>query len=104
MDKLISEQYRIVAKEWVSLDGAARMLEESKTLVLSQRKSALGDIPDSHAEKQVKASPEWHDYIKKMVEARTASNLKKVQMVHIQMLDREQQSDEANKRAEMRLV
>jgi hypothetical protein len=102
-ERPISEQFRIVAKEWVTLDGAARMLEESKTAVQSQMMKALGDKPAAHAERDVKAAPEWSDYLKKMVDARTAANLKKVQMEFIRMQFQEWSSQNANKRAEMRL-
>lgn len=98
-----SEQFRIVAKDWVTADGAARMLEESKTAVLSQMMKALGDKPAAHAERDVKASQEWADYLTKMNDARTAANLKKVQMKYIDMKFSEWQSENANKRAEMRL-
>lgn len=99
----ISEQFRLVAKEWVTLDGAARMLEESKTAVQSQMMKALGDKPAAHAERDVKASPEWHDYIKKMVDARSQANLKKVQLEFLRMKFQEWSSENANRRAEMRL-
>lgn len=98
-----SEQYRIAAKQWVELDGAARMLEETKTAVLAQRKRALGDMPDSHAEKEVKASEEWADFIKHMVDARTAANLAKVKMEWTRMRFSEWLSLDATKRAEMKL-
>lgn len=98
-----SEQFRIVAKEWVDLDNAATMLEETKSAVLSQKMAALGDIPVSHAERAVKSSTEWLDFIKKMVDARSAANLKKVQMEYLRMKFSEWQSENANKRAEMRL-
>jgi len=98
-----SEQYRIVAKEWVTLDGAARLLEESKTAVQSQMMKALGDKPAAHAERDVKASPDWHDYITKMVDARTQANLKKVQMKYLDMKFMEWTSENANRRVEARL-
>lgn len=98
-----SEQFRVVAKQWVELDEAASLLEETKSAVLSQKMNALGDIPVSHAERTVKASDEWRDYIEKSVRARTAANLKKVQMEFLRMKFSEWQSDNANKRAEMRL-
>lgn len=99
----ISEQFRVTAKQWVELDRAATMLEETKSAVLSQKMNALGDIPVSHAERTVKASPEWSDFIKTMVDARTQANLKKVQMEYLRMKFSEWQSENANKRAEMRL-
>jgi hypothetical protein len=98
-----SEQFRMVAKEWVELDKAATLLEETKSLVLSQKIKAMGDMPHNRAEAQVKASPEWHDHVTKLVEARSAANLKKVQMEYLRMKFSEWQSDNANKRAEMRL-
>jgi hypothetical protein len=99
-----SERYRLAAEDWVSKDTAANLLEECKSAVLAQRMSALGDIPVSHAERKVKASPEWHDYVTKMVKAREAANLAKVRAEFIRMKAMEEQSSNANKRAEMRLV
>lgn len=102
-ERPLSEQFRIVAKEWCDLDGAARMLEECKTATLSTMMKRLGDKPAAHAERDVKASDEWHDYIKKMVETRTAANLKKVQLKYLEMKFNEWQSAEANVRSERRL-
>ena len=98
-----SEQFRIVAKEWVTADGSARLLEESKTAVLSQMMKALGDKPAAHAERDVKSSREWSDYLAKMTDARTAANMKKVNMEYLRMKFQEWSSENANKRAEMRL-
>ena len=99
----LSEQFRVVAKAYVDLDNAASILEETKTLVLAQRMKALGDMPVSKAEMTVKASPEWEDFILKMVNARTQANLKKFQLEFLRMRASEWQSENANKRAEMRL-
>ena len=99
----ISEQYRIAAKEWAAADNAARMLEESKTAVLSQRIKALGDIPHNRAERDVKASEEWQEYITSMVNERGRANLLKVKLEYIRMKFQEWSSANADKRAEMRL-
>lgn len=98
-----SEQYRLAAKMWVDLDGAARLLEETKSAVLAQRQKALGDMPAAHSEREVKASDEWADFIKRMVEARTAANLAKVRMEWTRMKFMEEQSANATARAERRL-
>ena len=103
MSNSISERYRIAAKEWVELDHAARLMEESKSAVLSQKMAALGDMPVSKAELQVKASDEWHEYIRAMVDAKTSANLKKVEIEWLRMRFNEQQSREATERAERRL-
>lgn len=99
----ISEQFRLAAKDWVDKDAAASMLEETKSAVLAQRMAALGDMPVNRAEQIVKASPEWHDWIEGMVNARTAANLAKVKIEWIRMRHSEWQSENATKRAEMRL-
>ena len=103
-DRPLSELYRIAAKQWVELDGAARMLEESKTAVLAQRMKALGDIPAAHAEREVKASPQWDEFIRSMVDARTRANLARVKLAWIKMKAAEWQSTEANARMEAKLV
>ena len=102
-DLPLSEQFRIIAKKWVDADSAANMLEESKSSILAKRMSELGDMPVSRAEMQVKASADWHDYIKAMVESREKAAMLKVQLEYIRMRFHEWQSHEATKRAEMKL-
>jgi hypothetical protein len=100
----LSEQYRIIAKKWCDADGAASLLEESKSAVLAKMMAAQGDMPVSRAEMNVKASPEWADYISKMVKAREQAALLKVQLEYIRIKFAEWQSEAANRRAEMKLV
>jgi hypothetical protein len=100
-----SEIYREAAMDWVDKDAAARMLDENKTAFLEKRKNDLDpDLPDSHRERMIKASEEWRDYLKKMVNAKTAANRAKVQLNYIEMKGWENRSLEATKRAEMRLT
>ena len=99
----LSEQYRIVAKNWVDADAAASLLEETKSAVLSKMMQAQGDMPVSRAEMNVKASNEWREFVTKMVEAREKAALLKVQLEYIRMKFNEWQSFEATKRAEMKL-
>ena len=99
----LSEQYRVVAKQWVDADAAANILEECKSATLAQKMAACGDVPVSRAEMTVKASQEWADYLTKMVDARKLANLKKVQMKYIEMKFHEWSSHNATRRAEMRL-
>ena len=102
-NKPLSEQYRLAAIIWVDLDAAARLLEETKTAILSQWKVELGDIPDSHAERTVKASDRWVEKVGEIVESRTKANAAKCALEYIRMRHSEQQSYEATKRHEMRL-
>jgi len=99
----ISERYRLVAKKWVDTDAAANILEETKSAFLAKRMAALGDMPVSRAEMAVKASDEWTDYVSKMVKAREAATLLKVQLEFIRMQFMEWQSLNATRRAEMKL-
>ena len=99
----LSEQYRIIAKKWVDADAAASLLEETKSAVLSRMMIALGDMPVSKAEMNVKASDDWSEFITSMVKAREKASLFKVQLEYIRMKFSEWQSIEATKRAEMKL-
>ena len=99
----LSEQYRLVAKRWVDADSAANLLEETKSAVLAKMMAQRGDMPVSKAEMQVKASDEWTDFVTKMVNARQSAALLKVQMAYIQMKASEWMSENATKRAEMKL-
>ncbi|MES2602122.1 MAG: hypothetical protein V4602_15070 [Pseudomonadota bacterium] len=98
-----SEQYRIVARKWVDADAAASLLEDTKSAFLSQRMQANADLPVNRAEAMIKGSPEWADFIDKMVAARKQANLLKVQLEYLKMKFSEWQSENATKRAEMRL-
>jgi hypothetical protein len=102
-DVPVSEQYRLTALDWVAMDAAARMLEEGKTTYLAQQKAKLGDMPDSKAERIVKSSPEWADYIKKMVNAKTAANRQRVELDFLKMRHMERTSEEANARSERKM-
>ena len=102
-NELFSEQFRLAAEEWCDCEAAARLLEESKSSVLARKMAALGDVPVSHAERDVKASDEWSEYIQQMCGARAEADRAKIQVEYIRMRYWEQQGHEASKRAEMRL-
>lgn len=99
-----SEQWRLKALEAVDADDAARMLEESKTAVLSERIKGLGDMPYAHAERDVKASQWWRAWVKSMVNARTTANRLKIEAEFLKMKYFEGQSMNADKRTEMRMT
>lgn len=102
-ERPISELYRIAAKEWVEKEKAASLLEENKSSVLSQMMIAKGDMPVSRAEMYAKASQDWQDYIKAMVEARAEANLAKVRMKWTELVFSEWQSSDANARRERQM-
>lgn len=103
----LSEQFRLVALAWADADAAANLQEELKTTTLEQWKTELilaqGDMPDSHAERKVKAQPRWEAYIRQMCKDRAEANKRKVQLEYLKMRYHEQQSAEATARAERRL-
>lgn len=98
-----SERYRLAGHRWVEADGAARLLEETKTAVLSQKMKALGDMPAAHAERDVRSSPDWLDHVEKIVTARTKANELKVELEYARLKFMEWQSENANRRVEARL-
>lgn len=98
-----SEQYRIVAKQWVDADAAANLLEETKSAVLARLMARQGDMPVSRAEMNVKSGKEWNDFIEGMIEARKQATFLKVKVEYIRMKFHEQNSSEATRRAEMKL-
>lgn len=102
---MLSEQFRLAGIEWAHLDATASLLEESKSAVLSQmiNMQLTPDMAHNRAEMIAKASPQWSEYITKMVKAREEANLAKINVETIKMRHREEQSYEANNRAEMRL-
>lgn len=100
----LSERYREAAKRWIEADGAASLMEESKSLCLAERINKLpDDLSIAKRETMVKASPEWKDYIKSMVDLRTEANLRKAEVEWIKMRFQEWVSEQATARAEAKL-
>lgn len=107
-ERPLSEQFRIVAKEYADAESAASLLEELKTTTLEQRKTMLiaeqGDMPDSRAERIVKAAAEWEEFIREMCRLRSEANLLRLKLEYVRMRFTEWQAADANSRAEMRLT
>lgn len=106
-DQPISEQFRVVAKQWVDADAAASLLEELKSTTLEKIKSDLiqkqGPMPDNTATRLAKCSEDWEEYVREMCANRTTANRLKVQLEYLKMKFSEWQSAAATARAEMRL-
>lgn len=102
-NKPLSEQYAAIAEAWVDADAAANLLEDCKSAFLSQKMQLMAGQPLNRAEALVKSSPEWRDYIEKMVNARKQANLLKVQMETLRMRHSEWMSEDANNRIQSRL-
>lgn len=104
-ERPLSEEFRIIAKQWVDAHAAANFLEETKSAVLSRLMMNLGrEVSVSRAEMEVKAGGDWKEHIEKMVEARKQADLLRVQMKWIEMRFSEWQSADANQRKERTYV
>lgn len=107
-ERELSEQFRLAARDWVDKESAAQIREDLRSTTLEQWKQELieteGEMPDSHAERRVKAWGKWEEYIREMVEARKEANLAKVKLEWIRMRFSEWQAKDATARAEMRLT
>lgn len=99
-----SEQYRIAGEDWADKEAAAQLLEDTKTAIMAQWQVELGDIPVNRAEQTVKASKRWQDHIEKIVEARKAANVAKIQLETLRMRAFEHHDQSANQRTEMRML
>lgn len=95
---------REVGERWVDADAAARMYEETKSAILAQKKAELGDIPDNKAERLVKASRFWMEFVTKGVEVRTEANRLKIQLEEIKMRYMISQSRAATERVERKMT
>lgn len=94
-----SEQWHKAAAAHVDAEAAAQMLEETKSAVLAQMMSRLGDMPVSKAEMQVKGSEDWRRFIEGMVRARQHANKLRVERDYLKMKFSEWISEDANHRA-----
>lgn len=103
IDFPFSERFRLAAETWVDAEAAAQLLEDTKSTVLAHKVAVFGDIPVNRAENLVKQTPEWRTYLEEIVTARKEANLAKVRMETERLRFMENQSREANARAEMKL-
>lgn len=99
-----SEIYRIAGEEWADMEAAAQLLEDSKSAVMAQWQTELGDIPVNRAEQTVKASPRWMDYINDAVDARKKANKAKIYLESVKMRAMELHAAEANQRTELKIL
>lgn len=107
----VEEQARLAGLHWVHLDGAARMLESTRSTVFAQivsgiinDYSAKGEkIPMNKAEIEARNSKNWTDFNYQMNKARTAANEARVEKQFKENMVSRWQAENANARAEMRL-
>ncbi len=100
------EVWRLKAEEWVDLDAAAFLLMEGKTTVLERYKAEHIEegMSAAAAERKVKTSDAWADYLKKMCAARKRALHAKVGMQYAERMYWEGTNKDANVRAEKRMT
>ena len=81
-----ADRYRYAGEDWADKEEAASLLENLRTSVLSQKCAELGgNIPVNRAEQIVKMSEDWVEYNKKMVAARKAANIARIELESLKM-------------------
>lgn len=100
-----SEIYYEAGVTWADAQAAADLLEDLKSSFLSQRMQdwITQGMAVNKAEATVKASPEWQDYVRKMVSARKTANTARVYLDSVKMRAGERNSEEANHRLSMKI-
>jgi hypothetical protein len=103
-----SELYREAAQTWVALDAAARVLENTKSAIYSQKVlNLLAEFPHysvAKAELKVKGSDAWLVHLDAIDRARTKANEAKIEVDFRKMQSMEQNSKEAYERQELRMT
>ncbi len=99
----LSEQAYEAGLDYSDKNAAASLLEDLKSSVLSRMMAALGEMAVNKAEMKVKASGEWVDHVKIVVEARRVSDNAKFRHEYLRARFQEWQSEQANARTEARL-
>lgn len=103
----LSEKYRLAASDYVKAEARARELEEGKSVFLSQAISALcledHKLSVAKAEREAKSSQTYKDYLRRMHDARTEANMRKIDCEVLKMSHTEQTMIQAAARDERRL-
>jgi len=99
----LSEIFAEAAADWCDKEAAATLLEDTKSLIMAQKQAMLGDMPVNRSEQIVKSTPDWYEHIEKIVAARKTANEAKIRLEIIRMQANEQNNQQANARAELRL-
>lgn len=102
-ERPISEQFRIVSKQWVDADAAALLLKNNKETVFCEMVLAMGDMPITKAERMVRVSQGWKDHLQKIAEARREANLKRAQLEYLKIRERELDRASWNERTEHKM-
>ena len=110
-EKPISELFRLAGDKWVNAKKKRDLIKGLKDTVLARRKREIIEearaldqrMSKVDAEESVKASPEWEEYIRGLVDAEEMTEAAWVQCQELEMRYGEWQSAEANARKERQM-
>lgn len=94
-ERSIVEEFRLVAERYVDAQAAADVYEETKTTRLEKMKDdfikASGDpkMADNRAERSVKASAEWQEFMDNLLAARTNALRLKLNLELVRIKERQ---------------
>ena len=99
----LHERLRLAGEEWAEADYAASLLEETKKSVLSQEMQRFAGLSNAAAEAKAMGSDVYLNHIREMSAARREANKARVRYDSAKMFVELLRTQEATKRAEMRL-
>lgn len=105
-ERPMSEQFRLVARKFCAANAKARRFEAIKSTELERRKKDLirerGPMPDAAAEREVKASDDWMQFLEEGVAAMNEAERHKLHMELLEIQRWEINDANASHRAEMK--
>ena len=105
-ERPLSEQYRIVAKQFASAYGQATFMENTRSgelakMVKKRMDEANEKITRATAEMEVKASEPWYDFNERLALAKEKVEILRAQKKYIEMVQWERNNADANRRKEL---
>lgn len=103
-ERPISEEFRVVAKQWADAESAASLLKGTKKDVLEKLKANVigdGSMPDNKAERLARISEEWGEFKRAMLEAEDKARRLHLQLEYIRMKHKERVSANFHSMTEM---
>ena len=105
-ERPLSEQYRIVAKQFAAAYGQATFMENTRSgelakLIKKRMDEANEKITRATAEMDVKASDAWYDFNERLAIAKEKVEILRAQKKYIEMVQWERNNADANRRKEL---
>lgn len=99
MSELV-EKWRIAAAEWLDLQNAADLLDDTKHDVFAEIVESMEAKTTAEKERQARLSARWREFRDKWIEAKQEARRSKFRVKYAEMLFDSWRTDNANARAE----